>query len=40
MGLRSRPRLSGERCLYRGGGVSEAKKEFLYLKSTSNFGPL
>ena len=38
----SRPLLSGWLILYRGGGVggSEAKKKFVYLKSTSKFGPL
>ena len=37
-----RPLLSGWLILYQGGGVggSEAKKKFVYLKSTSKFGPL
>ena len=39
---RVRPLLSGWLILYRGGwgGGSEAKKKFVYLKSTSKFGPL
>ena len=40
MCLQTRPRFSGDRTLYRGGGGSEAKKKFVYLKSTSNLGPL
>ena len=39
-GVRHRPLLSGWLILYRGGGGSEAKKKFVYLKSTSKFGPL
>ena len=38
--IRLRPLLSGWLILYRGGGGSEAKKKFVYLKSTSKFGPL
>ena len=39
----TRPLLSGWSILYRvggWGGLSEAKKKFVYLKSTSKFGPL
>ena len=37
----TRPLLSGWLILYQGGGGgSEAKKKFVYLKSTSEFGPL
>ena len=35
-----RPLFSGWLILYPGGGGSEAKKKFVYLKSTSKFGPL
>ena len=40
--VQTRPLLSGWLILYRGGGGwgSEAKKKFVYLKSTSKFGPL
>ena len=39
--LSVRPRLSGNRDPYRGrGGGSEARKMFVYLKSTSNYGTL
>ena len=41
---KGRPRLSGDGDLYRGpggwGGRGREKKRFVYLKSTSNFGPL
>ena len=40
IGRQARPLLSGWLILYRGGGGSEAKKKFVYLKSTSKFGPL
>ena len=36
----ARPLLIGWLILYRGGGGSEAKKKFVYLKSTSKFRPL
>ena len=41
-GAQCRPLLSGWLILYQGGwvGGSEAKKKFVYLKSTSKFGPL
>ena len=39
-GVWARPLLSGWLILYPGGGGSEAKKKFVYLKLTSKFGPL